>query len=327
MADTTNLTGVTNVTAPQATKTRVRFGNIFTMSGPAFIIVAALLWSLDAVIRADLRTIPPVFLVTLEHAFGLLFLLPWLLKLFQSWPKISTAAKVSLIVTSVISGVLGTAFYTAALGQVQFVPFSVVVLMQQLQPIVVVIFSAILLREKITARFAVLAVFALLGAYLINFPELLPNLTTRPGQIQLLAAGLALLAAIAWGTGTIFSKFALKEIDFKAATAGRFFITVIVGGVLSVLLQQVIPLNNISGTQLAQLLLIVLTSGMVALLIYYRGLKHTEAKVSTFAELVWPLSAFFIDIARGFAFTPSQLLGTVILLVCIVRISRMNRER
>lgn len=299
----------------------------FKVAGPVFVIAAALLWSLDGIVRANLRSIPPVMLVTIEHALGLIFLLPWLVTLGRQFKKASSAAKVSLIVTSIISGVLGTAFYTAALAQVQFVPFSVVVLMQQLQPIFVVVLSTILLREKITTRFIVLALMALGGAYLINFPSLVPNTSTASGQFQLIAAVFALLAAISWGAGTIFSKFALKELDFKAATAGRFLITAIVGFAVTLALGQTIPLVNITTDQWLQLLLIVFSSGMIALLIYYRGLKHTEAKVSTFAELAWPLSAFAIDILRGFSFAPTQLIGAALLLFTIVRIARLNQEK
>jgi drug/metabolite transporter (DMT)-like permease len=50
------------------------------------------------------------------------------------------------------SGALGTIFYTAALGKVQYVQFSVVVLLQQLQPIWAILMASFLLKEKIEKK-------------------------------------------------------------------------------------------------------------------------------------------------------------------------------
>ncbi len=294
--------------------------------GPVLVVIAALLWSLDGILRAELRAIPPAFLVFLEHGIGLIFMLPWLITLRSQILKASGAAKVSLIVTSIISGTLGTIFYTAALAQIFYVPFSVVVLMQQLQPIFAVGLSSLLLKEKISGQLIVNAIFALVGAYLLSFPSLLPDLKSAPGIAQALAASLALAAAIAWGTGTVFSKFALKEISPRAATAGRFAITTVASLILAIFLGQTIPLSSINGSQLLQLLVIVFSAGAMALFIYYQGLSRTKAQVSTFAELAWPISAFAIDLARGISFAPTQLIGALLLIVMIIRIARANSK-
>jgi len=43
------------------------------------------------------------------------------------------------------------------------------------------------------------------------------------------------------------------------------------------------------------LLIITLSTGLVALGFYYYGLKKTPARITTLCELVWPASAIFID--------------------------------
>lgn len=295
-------------------------------AGPLLIIIAALLWSLDGILRANLRSIPPAFLVTLEHGLGLIPLLPILLLGLPQIRKASNKAKFGLVGTAILSGAMGTILYTAALGQVSFIPFSVVVLMQQTQPIFVIILSAIFLKEKISGKFLVHALFALIGAYLISFPTLKPDFTTAAGSATFAAAVLALGAAFSWGAGTILSKFALAEIDYKVATAARFFVTVIVAFLFSIALKHNVELASVSPTQWQQLLIIVFSAGMVALLIYYRGLSQTPAKISTFAELTWPLSAFAIDIARGITFAPGQLIGAIVLIIMIYRISAAYRD-
>lgn len=300
--------------------------SLIKITGPLLIIIAALLWSLDSILRADLRQIPPSFLVTLEHALGLIPLLPFLWIYRQHILAASIKAKVSLGVVSVLSGALGTIFYTAALGKVEYVPFSAVVLMQQLQPVFAVSAATILLKEKVDYKFVILGAFALLGAYLVSFPNLWPDLASQPGRNQALAALYALAAAFCWATGTVFSKLVLKEIDYRAATASRFFITIIAALILAVVLGQTMSISEISDDQWWKLIVIVFSAGMVALLIYYRGLAKTPARISAFAELTWPLSAFAIDLLRGFDFAETQLLGATILLIMITRIALIVRE-
>ncbi|KKS11895.1 MAG: hypothetical protein UU67_C0061G0007, partial [Candidatus Daviesbacteria bacterium GW2011_GWB1_41_5] len=60
-------------------------------------------------------------------------------------------------------------------------------------------------------------------------------------------------------------------------------------------LKQTNSFIQINTSQWFTLLTITLTTGMVALLIYYFGLKKTPAKISAICELTWPVSAIFIE--------------------------------
>ncbi|NQV14109.1 hypothetical protein HQ531_01530, partial [bacterium] len=52
-------------------------------AGPSAIVFAAFLWSLDALLRQSLYSLPSMFIVFSEHTLGLLITLPWLIKF---WP-------------------------------------------------------------------------------------------------------------------------------------------------------------------------------------------------------------------------------------------------
>jgi len=54
----------------------------------------------------------------------------------------------AIALVSLFSGALGTIFYTSALGKVNYIQFSVVVLLQQLQPIWAILAAYFLLKEK-----------------------------------------------------------------------------------------------------------------------------------------------------------------------------------
>jgi drug/metabolite transporter (DMT)-like permease len=300
------------------------------LPGSVFIIIASLLWSLDGILRGGLRDIPAASLVTFEHLLGLVILSPILVRSYKEFTQASRSAQISLVITSLISGALGTIFYTAAIGLVfaNGIPFANVVLLQQLQPIFVIILARVILKEKLNTEFLITTGFALFGAYLINFPTLLPDLSSPNSAVQISVAILALLAAFSWGAGTIFSKAALAEIPYKTATAFRFLFTVGFGLlILAAWPAQRFPITELTPEQILGLIVIVFSAGAVALLFYYKGLSQTKAKYSSILELTWPASAFLIDLARGVQYTPTQLAGAIILAVMIVRISRMSAEK
>ena len=60
------------------------------------------------------------------------------------------------------------------------------------------------------------------------------------------------------------------------------------------------------------LVAIALSTGMVALVIYYYGLKRTPARVSAICELTWPLSAVALDYVYFHkTLTATQWIGAV----------------
>jgi len=93
------------------------------------------------------------------------------------------------------------------------------------------------------------------------------------------------------------------------------------------LLQDAPALALPTESHIAKLFIIALSTGMVALWIYYRGLKHTEAKVATILELTFPVAAAVIDIARGNPLALSQYLAATVLLYAMYRVSRLNTQR
>jgi len=288
--------------------------------GPLFIIIAALLWSLDGVLRRGLYSLPPSVVVFYEHLLGfgiLLFLIP------KWWPdlkKMSRKEWLAMGAVSLFSGALGTIFYTAALGKINYIQYSVVVLLQQLQPIWAISMAAILLKEKITKKFILWAVVALIAAYFVNFKDLTVNLSTGAGTA--VAGGFAVLAGMLWGSSTAISKYVLNKVHFLTATALRFALAPFFAFGFIVSQGQTASLSLVTQSQWVSLLLIAFSTGMVALAIYYYGLKRTPAKVTTICELVWPASAVFIDYVYFHqTYSNTQILGIIVLLFAIYQVA------
>ncbi|MDP3733311.1 MAG: EamA family transporter [Candidatus Daviesbacteria bacterium] len=190
--------------------------------GPLFVIIAALLWSFDGVLRRGLYTLPPTVVVFYEHLLGIGFLLLLLPKWISDLKKMTKKEWLAIALVSLFSGALGTIFYTAALGKVNYIQYSVVVLLQQLQPIWAIAMAAILLKEKVTKNFLVWAALALVAAYFVTFKNLSVNFSAGNGTI--IAALFALLAGVLWGGSTAISKYVLKKVSFLTATALRFLL-------------------------------------------------------------------------------------------------------
>src|SRR3989344_929427 len=119
-------------------------------NGPLLIVIAASLWAVDGVIRRSLYVLPPVVIVFFEHLVGALILLPFFFKdLFIKKIKLGRKEFLAIIFVSLLSGLLGTLWFTTALLQTQFISFSVVYLLQKLQPIFAISSASIFLKEKL----------------------------------------------------------------------------------------------------------------------------------------------------------------------------------
>lgn len=296
------------------------------VAGPIFILLAAFLWSLDGVLRRSLYILPPIIIVFYEHLIGSLLILPLLFtEFFKQDKKLTPKQFLALLWVSLVSGVLGTLFYTTALAKINYIQFSVVVLLQQLQPIFAIAAAALILKEPIGKNYLRWAILALLSAYFVSFPDLKVNLQTGSGTT--LAALLAIGAAFFWGSSTAISRYGLLELSHLTMTGLRFLITTFMSLGLVFALGQNSQLASLTGQQLLTVLAIALSTGLVAMVIYYRGLKFTQARVSTILELFWPISAIFISFFYyKESLTLTQILGSAVLLFSIYKVSSLNRS-
>ncbi len=290
--------------------------------GPLLIVVAASLWAFDGIIRRSLYTLPSITIVFYEHLFGAIILLPYFISTFKK-EGLTRREFFLLLFISMFSGVLGTLWFTTALLKTNFISFSVVYLIQKLQPIFAITTAAILLKEKITKSYIKWAILALTAAYFVTFKNGVINFSTGSGTI--IAAIYALGAAFAWGTSTAFSKLALVKRPSTYITSIRFFFTSILGLLMVFAMGQSQSLVSPTFSQYSRFLLIAVSTGMFSVAIYYQGLKKVQANVSTILELVYPLLAVFIDATLYKSFlAPTQYLAGVVLLFAIYQISKIQ---
>ncbi len=290
--------------------------------GYIFIVIAASLWALDGVVRRSLYSLPPLVIVSLEHIVGSLLLFPFIAKqVFKE--QFKKTEWIALVLISLFSGLLGTLWFTTALLMTNYISFSVVFLLQKLQPIFALLAARILLKEKLSKNYLVWAVLALIAAYFVTFPTGRVNLNTGDKTLQ--AALFALGAAVVWGASTALSRFSLLKHNEKVVTGMRFFITSVIS-LLAVVIYGLFPaFARVTPFQLGQFAFIAISTGMVAIILYYKGLKTTPVHISTLLELVFPVLAVGIDMFLYKTYlVPVQIIAAVVLLFSLYNVAKKN---
>ena len=287
------------------------------------VISAAILWSFDGVLRQNLYTLPSFLIVALEHLIGAIIFFPLLLKGWKEVSALQQRGWISVLWISVCGGILGTFFYTKALSYVNYIDLSVVVLLQKFQPIFAIALAAIVLKEKITIRFLVLAVAAIVGGYFVTFGNQPLN---EWSDKTMIAALLSLLAAFSWGSSTVLGKHALNRLSFETVTSLRLTVTGAIMLFILISTGQAETISQVNIENWKYIFIIVLSTGSLALFIYYYGLNHLPASHVTLYELFWPLSAVTMDwYLYGRVMSLVQWLGAALLLGAILLLSYKNK--
>ncbi len=142
------------------------------------------------------------------------------------------------------------------------------------------------------------------------------------GDGTVTAATLALIAAAAFGSATVFGKQLLGSLDFKDATFGRYGMTAVMALGYTLVSGAGLPFAEVTPKEWMIVLVISLTTGSGALFLYYYGLTRVKASVAAICELCLPLSAVVFDyLINGSVLGGWQWVGAALLIGAILRIT------
>ncbi|UCG01211.1 MAG: EamA family transporter [Candidatus Heimdallarchaeota archaeon] len=329
--------------------------------GPAIVATANAMRALDAPVRYPLllsrytwvQNITSAlrlssfssFIVTIEHIIGVLIITPILLirrgkSHFISLLKdFQNRERISIAFVSLGSG-LGLYFFliSFALGNP-----TVAILLQKTQPLITLLVAMILLKERPTKFYYIAVFFSIIGIFLIAFED--PFRITF--SFEALAALCSIIAAVFWGSNTVFGRILTEKADYWDITTFRY-----IGGALILIFFNIIVLaytpDNFNalgesfttfprffetnfGIPMLGIICItysaILTGGIIPLALYYFGLRWSKASVSGLAELAFPLLAIFINfIFLGFTLSLTQIIGALILFGVVTTLSYINTK-
>ena len=295
-----------------------------------FVILGAGLWATDTLFRHPMaQQISPLSIVFLEHVFAASLALIWLL-LAHRKARFFLSSK-EMLGTAVI-GVFGSGVATLLFtSSFHYINPSVAILLQKVQPLIVITLSALFLNEKLTRSFFGWAALALASAYFISFPQGIKaeDLTGLGSSANAIGSLLALAAATFWAISTVVGKAVLHSVNNSVLTFWRFFFGLIaLYAMVSNHTQSQIELPFIYSdyTILRSIFAMAFISGFLGITFYYRGLSKVPASIATVLELSFPLCAMWVN-ARflDVHLTNTQLVAAGVLLLSMVGISRNQR--
>jgi drug/metabolite transporter (DMT)-like permease len=202
---------------------------------------------------------------------------------------------------------------------------TVVILLQKTQPLFAIALAAILLRERLGWAYWPCFAVAMVGAYLISFGDLGPFRVLTSAEA--LAAALALGAALLWGSSTVLGRLVLKDVPSYALTGARLFLAVPLLAGIVVAQSSVGGLAAGFASEPGRVILLALIPGLLALLLYYRGLTGTRASYATLAELAFPATAVVLNWTfLGVGVSGNQVVGFVLLWGAVFMLGYLNAK-
>lgn len=310
-----------------------------TAWGPALIFLAAMLWATDAPFRYHLtRGLDASFIVLAEHTVNVFLILPFIVRGWGEIKQFNWKQWAAILVIGIGASAVASILFTEAFS---YVNPSVAIVLQKLQPLIAISLAALFLRERLTKRFWLWAIPALVGAYVISFPNLRPELYAgeqwNPNAVGML---LALGAAALWGLGTVLGRYILRSasdheslpskggdipVSFQTITALRFLVAFLFLIALNLRGGTFETITALTGRDVLFLVIVAVASGFTSLMIYYKALRHTKASVATLAELGFPFLAVIVNAAAlGLFLRPIQVVGMVLLLFAVWGLTRVN---
>ncbi|MDA2803895.1 DMT family transporter [Nocardiopsis suaedae] len=272
------------------------------------VAIAAGLWGTSALMREPLSAVLPApTIVFYEHAIIALCLSPWILPAFRA---LAAAGRRTVLAMAVVGG--GSSAGATTLFTLAFTtgdPITPQVL-QKMQPLFAIVLAVLVLGERLRPRFALYAVPALAGAWLLAFPDpLAVSVSNAKG------AALALGAALLWACGTVLGRLAGAALSPVHVTTVRFTIALPVAlGICAATGSSL----AVGAAQVPLLLALALIPGLAALSLYYWGLGRTAASRATLAELSFPLVSAVVGVALlGAAPAWSQWAGMAVVLAAV----------
>ena len=269
-----------------------------------------------------LEVAAPSQIVLLEHLVLLLYSVPAVVLGWRFFRGLGAAQWVALLVIGWGGSALATLLFTTAFDVGN--P-TVVILLQKTQPLFAIALAAILLRERLGWAYWPCFAVAMVGAYLISFGDLEPFKALTSAEA--LAAALALGAALLWGSSTVLGRLVLKDLPFHALTGARLLLAV-------PLLAGIVVAQGATGglgpgvaAAPGRVVLLALIPGLLALLLYYRGLTGTRASYATLAELAFPATAVVLNWTfLGVGVSANQVLGFVLLWGAVFVLGYLNAK-
>lgn len=252
------------------------------------VALAAALWGTDALLRLPLAVqVAAPTIVFAEHAVLVLVLLPFVPRSIRAFRRLDLGGRIAVVAIGAGASAVATTLFTLSFRFGDPVTPAVI---QKFQPVIAIVGAAILLHERLRPSFAFFAIPALIGAWLLAFPNPL-DIGVDQAAVALLAFG----AAVLWAAGTVLGRYVAPRLEAVELTTLRFGFGL--PAALIIVLATGSPLWVPDLQSTVSVVGIALIPGLLAMWLYYVGLRRTAASRATLAELAYPFTAAVVGVA------------------------------
>jgi drug/metabolite transporter (DMT)-like permease len=257
---------------------------LLAIPGVMLVALAAAMWGTDALFRKPLaESTSAATIVFGEHVILVLVTLPLLVPAMRALFGAGIRYVLAGIAVGAGASAVATILFTQAF--VKGDPITPVVL-QKVQPLIAIAAARLILGEEPRRRFAWFVIPALLGVWLIAFPQPF-DVHTQGVEPMALALG----AAVLWGLGTVFGRYLARRLRFDHIVTVRFSFGLVASAIALPILGAPAFASAHDTLWIAYLALV---TGLLALSLYYIGLQRTPAMVASIAELAYPVTAIVV---------------------------------
>ncbi|MGA8112757.1 MAG: EamA family transporter [Actinocatenispora sp.] len=296
---------------PEAAPTTARRGDLTWL-----IALSSTLWGTDALLRLPLSTqLPTPLIVVIEHLVCVIVLAPLLPRAFRGFRALRPAQRWAMVGVGAGASAVATTLFTFSFTYGDAIAPLV---LQKLQPLIAILLASVMLGERLHQRFLLFVLPALAGAWLLTFPDPL-HVTLASAAGALLAVG----AAVLWGAGTVLGRFVATDLEPTLVTVLRFAIGLPAAALIAL---GTGSSWHVAGSDVLPLIGLALIPGLLALLLYYRGLRRTPASRATLAELAFPTTAALVGVfVLNEKFAATQWIGVLLVVASVTALGLHER--
>jgi drug/metabolite transporter (DMT)-like permease len=269
-------------------------------SGYGEIITAAILWSLVGIIAKQIHGMSAESIIFYRVGFAFIIFFAVLL-VSGNMKIVKLHEKKSYIILFAILQVATMVCYFISFMNASI---SIAVLLLSTAPVYITIFSPWLLKEKIRRKGIIALVLSIVGIILI----------VDPGKLDFKLSSIGILAGIASGIFYAFQIMTSKYVSSTYSGYTQAFWSFIVAAIILFPLGAV-SLEMVSGN-IIYLLILAIFPTIVAISLYFNGLKKVKAQSASILGLIEPISAiFFAVLILGEDISPLEITGGALILI------------
>lgn len=269
-------------------------------SGYGEIIIAAILWSLAGIFAKQIHGMSAQSIIFYRVSFA--FILFFTVLLFSGKLNILKLRekKSYLFLFSILQMATMVTYFISILNA----SVSIAVLLLSTAPIYITIFSPWLLKEKIDRRGIIALVLSIVGILLI----------VDPGKLDFNLSSIGILAGIASGIFYAFQVMTSKYVSSTYSGYSQAFWSFLVAAII-LLPVGAVPVEVVS-SNLIYLLILAIFPTILAVSLYFNGLKKVKAQSASILGLIEPISAiFFAVLILGEQISTLEITGGALILI------------